>query len=231
MLNRIQLKWFLSLAFILSTQMLTLTHVHAAVAVVINASGVLSLKQADGSVKVIYEKSELEEGDVVSTEKNSYARFKFTDGGEITLRPESTLKIDSYSYAEADPKKDNFVFSLVKGGLRTVTGLVGKRGNRDAYRLQTPTATIGIRGTNYGGMLCTNNCGGLPAGLYLDVIEGAINVANDGGSTDFVAGQFGYAASFNQQPVVIPKDPGMSKFDADNEDAFSVGGQGGCIMN
>src|SRR3990170_2668745 len=38
------------------------------------------------------------------------------------------------------------VFGLLRGALRTVTGLIG-RVNRDAYLIQTPTATVGIRGT------------------------------------------------------------------------------------
>lgn len=178
-------------------------------ATVTNMSGVMFVKKPDGTVKALSEKSEVDAGDVVSTEKDSYARLKFSDGGEITLRPNTSMRIEGYHYDSNKPEEDNFVFSLVKGGLRSITGLVGKRGNRGAYRLNTPTATIGIRGTNYGALLCDDNCGGLAKGLYLDVTNGAINVSNQGGESDFTAGQFGYVLSNAIQPVLLPKDPGL----------------------
>jgi hypothetical protein len=51
------------------------------------------------------------------------------------------------------------VLRLLKGGFRTVTGLIGKRGNTDAYKLRAGTATIGIRGTDFSSRLCaTKDC-------------------------------------------------------------------------
>jgi hypothetical protein len=46
-------------------------------------------------------------------------------------------------------------------------------------------------------------------GLYVQVLDGLINVSNKGGSTNFSAGQFGYTASITQPPVVVPANPGM----------------------
>lgn len=206
----------------------------AAAGVVTNMSGVVFVKQADGKVKSLFEQSEFNEGDIISTEKNSYVRLKFNDGGELTLRPETTMKIDRFQYSEAEPDKDSFVMSLVKGGFRTITGLVGKRGNRDAYKLKTATATIGIRGTFYGGIYCTNNCGGIPPGLYLEVMEGAINASNGGGGLDYTAGQFGFVDSFEKTPVLLPADPGIPAFDVDHPESKTITNQGaggsGCIV-
>jgi hypothetical protein len=48
---------------------------------------------------------------------------------------------------------------LLKGGFRTVTGMIGKRGNADAYKLRAAAATIGIRGTDFTSRLCiTKEC-------------------------------------------------------------------------
>lgn len=199
-----------SLIKLLAFSMLAFSiHAAASDATVTNMSGVMFVKKPDGTVKALSEKSEIDAGDVVSTEKDSYARLKFSDGGEITLRPNTSMRIEGYHYDSNKPEEDNFVFSLVKGGLRSITGLVGKRGNRGAYRLNTPTATIGIRGTNYGALLCDDNCGSLAKGLYLEVISGAINASNQGGESDFTAGQFGYVLSNAIQPVLLPKDPGL----------------------
>jgi len=51
--------------------------------------------------------------------------------------------------------------------------------------------------------------GTLAPGLYVRVIDGLVHVANQGGSTSFSAGQFGYTPSFIQPPVVLPNNPGI----------------------
>lgn len=109
-------------------------------------SGPLLAKKADGTVKILAQKSIVEQGDTLVSEKATYARIKFIDNSEITLRPDSQLKVENFSYDEAKPENDHALFNLIKGGLRSVTGLLGKR-NQERFGLTTPTATIGIRGT------------------------------------------------------------------------------------
>jgi hypothetical protein len=198
----------------------------AGAAVVLNTSGIVSVQRADGSVKALAKNSEVQEGDVITTQKGSYASFKFTDGGQLTLQPETSIKIDQYGFEQDKPEKDSFVFSLVKGGLRSVTGLVGHRGNRDAYKLNTETATIGIRGTDWRGRLCTNNCGGKANGFYVNVISGIINATNSAGSVDYSAGSFGHIANSTTPPVILPKDPGVHGNDSGN----GKNGGGGCTV-
>lgn len=113
---------------------------------VTHLSGPLLAKKADGTAKVLAAKSTVDEGDTLITEKDTYARIKFIDNSEITLRPNSQMKIDSFSFEEDKPDKDSAKFDLVKGGLRAVTGVLGKR-NKERFGMNTPTATIGIRGT------------------------------------------------------------------------------------
>lgn len=122
-------------------------------------SGTLVAKRADGSVKIMAPKSEVLEGDLLETGKNSFAQVILKDGMKMTVRPYSNLKIESYQFNKEVPKEDVAVFNLVKGGFRTVTGLIGKRGNPDAYKLKVATATIGVRGTDFSSRLCANeNC-------------------------------------------------------------------------
>ena len=116
--------------------------------VVARLSGPLMAKKADGSVKVLGLKSEVESGDTLVSEKNTYAQIKFIDNSEITLRPGTTFKVENFSFDEGNPEGDNASYSLVKGGLRSITGLMGKR-NKEKFSLKTPTATIGIRGTTF----------------------------------------------------------------------------------
>jgi len=183
---------------------------------VTHLSGTLTAKRADGTTKLISVKSEVQEGDTLGTEQDTYARVKFADGGEVVLRPGTQLKVAAYAFDQSKPQSDNIVLSMLKGGLRAVTGLVGKR-NRDAVNFNTATATIGIRGTHFGALICQNDCGGVPTisgkppenGLHLDVADGAIVVKNAAGQQVINAGQFGYVQSANTPPVIVPPQQGI----------------------
>jgi hypothetical protein len=118
------------------------------VGVVAHLSGPLLDRKADGSVKVLGLKSEVENGDTLVSEKNTYAQIRFVDNSEITLKPGTTFRIENFSYDAGKPDADSAAFSLVKGGLRSITGLLGKR-NKEKFSMKTPTATIGIRGTTF----------------------------------------------------------------------------------
>ena len=190
---------------------------HAALAgKITHLSGTLVAKRADGSTKLVAVKSEVQEGDTLTTEQETYARIKFVDGGEMVLRPGSQVKVESYKFNNEKPKEDNIFLSMLKGGMRAVTGLVGKR-NRDAVTFGTTTATIGIRGTHFGALICQNDCGGVPTvsgkpfenGLHLDVADGAIVVKNSAGQQVISAGQFGYVQSSNAPPVIVPPSQGV----------------------
>ena len=119
-------------------------------------SGSLIAKRADGTVKIMGSKSEVMAGDELETAKDSYAQVVMNDGSQMTIRPNSNLKIEAFQFKTEEPKEDNAIFRLLRGGFRTVSGLIGKRGNPDAYKLRATTATIGIRGTDFTTRLCTN---------------------------------------------------------------------------
>jgi hypothetical protein len=183
---------------------------------VTHLSGTLAAKRTDGTSKLLSVKSDIFEGDMLSTEAETYARIKFGDGGEVVMRPGTQLKIESYTYNAAKPESDSVVMSMFKGGLRAVTGLIGKR-NRDKVSFQTETATIGIRGTHFGALLCQNDCGGVPTtggqpppnGLHVDVTNGAVAVTNTAGSVLINAGQFGFVANPGTPPAIVPPQQGI----------------------
>lgn len=194
---------------------------------VVSLTGTVSARGKDGSMRVLAPASVLRPGDVVQTEKDSGVNLKFSDGGKVALRANSRFEIESYRFDLPKAEEDNASFRLLKGGMRTLTGLIGKRGNQDSYQNKTPTATVGIRGTDYALLLCASadtGCrdlvtpasfkgsdGWVPEGLYLSVFEGRINVANRAGGMDFSAGTTGYVRDFDTLPRELEMEEGMAR--------------------
>jgi hypothetical protein len=183
---------------------------------VTHLSGVLFATHPDGTKKMLSIKSEIVKGDTLKTEVNTYARIKFSDGGEVVLRPETIFKIDSYSYGASQSQPDHFMVSLLKGGLRSVTGIIGKS-NPENFKMKTETATVGIRGTHFGALLCNNDCAGIPTvsghppgnGLHTDTAQGATVVSNAAGSIEVPAGAFSYTPGPTSPPALVPPSQGI----------------------
>lgn len=188
----------------------------AGIGSVTHLGGVLFATRADGTKKLLSVKSEILVGDTLKTEANTFARIKFTDGSEVVLRPETVFQVNAYSYNNAEKKQDNFLVSLLQGGLRSVTGMLGKR-SPEQFKLNTAAATIGIRGTHFGALLCNNDCANIPTvsgqvpgnGLHTDTAQGATVVTNAAGSIEVPAGSFSYTPSPSAPPKLIPPAQGI----------------------
>lgn len=176
---------------------LTLT---AASGEVVHVRGTLSVTRADGTMLVLSQKSGVYPGDLLSTQKDSYARINFTDGSALTIRPYTQVKVESYNYVPDKPQEDSAFFRLVKGGMRSVTGWVGKRGNQGAYRIGTAMATIGIRGSTGTTFQCAPSCEGvanggeiLESGTYHETHSGLYTMQTGDAVAEIAEGQSGYS--------------------------------------
>ena len=186
------------------------------VASVTHLSGLLSVERADGSKKVLALKSDVLQGDLLSTSADTYVRIKFMDASELVLRPGTQLKVNKVSYDVAKPEADGLSIGLLKGGMRAVSGLIGKR-SKETVHFITPTATIGIRGTHFGVLFCEGNCtdiatinGQVPAdGLHVDVAQGAVELKNPSGTLVVNTGEFSYVRTSGTPPVLVPADKGV----------------------
>ncbi len=98
----------------------------------------------------------LKEGDRLTTSEGASAIIRLADGTRMTIRPNSELVLQQYQYREA-ASDNGFLMQMVRGGFRAVTGLISK-GSPNAARVQTNTATIGIRGTDFDARLCARDC-------------------------------------------------------------------------
>ena len=148
--------------------------------------------------------TEVQSGDTVQLGSRSNAQLLLTDNSIIALRPETTFRLAQYHFTGHSAPGENAFLSLLKGGMRTLTGIIGHI-RHEEYHVTTPTATIGIRGTNYALVECDNNCrnadGSLaPNGTYGAIIFGRISVSNRTGEHVFGANQFFSVASQNTPP-------------------------------
>lgn len=151
----------------------------------------------DGTQRPLSKGAEINSGDTINTAAGAQVQIRFSDGGLVSLKPGSQFRVDDYQYNKTDGKEKGF-FSLIKGGMRTVTGLIGKI-NRDAYRVTTAAAHIGIRGTAYNATL--------KEGLLVEVGAGAISLTNNAGTLVVTSGNSAFVTDFNTLPVLTSQAP------------------------
>lgn len=163
------------------------------------ATGPVTAVAADGQSRPLTRGSEVRVGETVSTQ-NGRAQMRFTDGAYVSLQPQTDFKIENYVFEGRGSPNESVVMSLLKGGMRTITGLVG-RTNRDGYRLQTQTATIGIRGTEYS---IAYDAGG---SVTIFVAGGATTVSNQTGTTVVPSGRSASVGGQNSPPSQTNEKP------------------------
>jgi hypothetical protein len=149
----------------------------------------------DGRSRPLAKGAEVVSGETIDT-GSGRAQVRFTDGAQVSLSPQTQFRIDDYRFSgKADGSEKGF-FSLVKGAMRTITGLVG-RTNRDNYKVNTTVATIGIRGTEYS--VTYGNSINVTTG------EGSVEVCNAAGCLILNSGETAYVPDSNTRPVMTDK--------------------------
>lgn len=100
-------------------------------------------------VRALAVESDLFGGELVSTGAEARLHARFADGTELMMGARSTLQLDDFVY---DPDgSGNARFNLTAGAFRMITGALNKaEGN--SMTVNTPVATIGIRGTDFWGL-------------------------------------------------------------------------------
>lgn len=168
------------------------------------AVGNVSVLAADGRVRALAKGAAVEEGETVNTNEGR-VQLRFSDDGFVSLHTGTVFRIDQYRWEGRNDGSERNFFSLIKGGLRTITGKLTKQ-NRKAYKMTTMVATIGIRGTEY-----TMQLNGDLSG---SVAEGEIEVCNAGGCLAVAAGQSYYVPDAkikpifsNKQTYLVPPQP------------------------
>jgi hypothetical protein len=193
------------------------------------AQGSVTDTAKDGSSRQLKDGDNVYPGDSFVLGSESYLDLDLEDTGRILLRPNTSFQIQSYHYdadahepvdasgqpliKPASAQPENAFFKLIKGGLRAVDGVIGKT-NPQNYGVETPVATIGVRGTAFDVRYCGDDCtdeadgGGKPDnGLYTSVSDGTVDVKNDDGDVVTPAGHSGYVKSRKQRMQALAAPP------------------------
>ena len=96
----------------------------------------------EGEIRTLALEDDVYHNELITTEKESATKLTFLDETTLTLGPDSSVVLDRFVF-DPDPSRASFVMTATQGIFRFASGKLPK----NAYRLHTPTATIGIRGT------------------------------------------------------------------------------------
>jgi len=149
--------------------------------------------------------TEFYEGESIITGAGALAQLRMFDGALMSVRGDTEIKLERFSYAGEQDRNASFFLSVLKGGLRTVTGVIGRQ-NRERYRITTATVTLGVRGTDFEIVHVPPQAasGEVPAGTYDRVFEGVTSMQNRAGVMLLVSrDQTAFAALQGTAPVLV----------------------------
>jgi hypothetical protein len=174
---------------------------------------------------------EVREGETILTGAGALTQIRLADGGMLSIRGDTEMKFDRFSHAGENDRDSSMFVSLLKGGFRSVTGLIGRL-NRDGYRVTTPSATIGIRGTDHEPVVVPQPPPGVtptvPPGTYDRVYSGATFIRSVQGTVQTVLpNQVGFISIEGAAPVILPQLPPIYRAAIAPGTAPSAGPPGG----
>lgn len=176
-------------------------------------NGDVELTTAAGVSHAAHKGDPVNEGDTITSAKAASAQIKMQDGGFIAVRPDTKLKFDQFVFSGKQDGDEKSFFSLFKGGFRAVTGLIGQI-NKQNYKITTPAATIGIRGTDHETvMVLPDNplvaAGQAAPGAYNKVNVGETSITTEKGTLTVLPNQMGFAGGRNEMPQLKPINTGL----------------------
>lgn len=173
--------------------------------------GEVAVIGVDGDRRSLRRGDEIFPGDTLESATASAAQLVFRDNSRMAVRANTVVRIEDYHFDADDYERSSSFIALLKGAVRSVTGLIGRYAKPKVVMV-TPVATIGIRGTDYEVIHLTADSavGDGLTGTYNKVYSGATLLRSargelplDPGQVGFVAGTPGVAAA----PVLIDALP------------------------
>ena len=147
-----------------------------AIGKVLTAQGLVEARDANGLLRALTRRSEVFEADTILVGADGFTQVRMVDDAQISLQANTEFSFNTYAFDANSATPDSAAMSMIRGGFRTISGTIGDA-DEDGYRLDTPYASIGIRGTAHSGVIVAGV-------LYTGVSEGGTTVSNNQGSVD-----------------------------------------------
>ncbi|HKQ25321.1 MAG TPA: FecR family protein [Burkholderiales bacterium] len=167
----------------------------APVANISRTTGDVTVANAQAPAKSASNGMGIDNGATVTTGTNGQAVIKFRDGQIVALQSRSVFRVTDYQFNQAAPESGQSFLALLQGGARILTGLIGNR-HSEGWKLALPTATVGIRGTDFLALI-------REGAAYFKVNTGSIAVTNGVGTGVFATGQKALAQNATTAAKVI----------------------------
>lgn len=168
--------------------------------------GTLKATMENNEQRILQKMSVIYLHDVLTTDAASQAQIVFTDESLITFYPNTKFSIEKYVYEQKKKgSTGSYVMNLIEGGFRTITGLIAKNNPSD-YHVNTPVATIGVRGTDYAAYIKGSE-------LYVGHYSGKPCVSNkkSGELCLSDATPYAYVPTVGAAPVPVAQQPVVFK--------------------
>lgn len=164
-------------------------------------SGEATVTRQNGSIETIGIGTPIYQGDIIDTDESGAVNIIFVDNTSFAVSEDARLSIDEYVF---DPSTQSGVsnFSVLKGVFVFTSGLIG-RDDPDDVMIDTPSGSIGIRGTIIAGDVNSGE---------ITVIEGAIVLHDLSGNTITLSNQY-ETARFNTSEESIEHIGNLSASD------------------
>ena len=167
------------------------------IGVVEQVVGEVRAERADGASVILTEGSSVFQGDVVVTGPGARLGIRFADDTAFAMEGDGRMVLDELVY-DAASGSGSASFSILQGAFVFVTGQIAQS-DPDSFEVKTPLATIGVRGTVFGGVL------GERLDVYFD--DGFGFVVNQAGRQDIDQGQNLTVLAANQLPSLPVATP------------------------
>lgn len=161
--------------------------------------GLVTATESGQAGRSLSKGGEVFDQDRIDTAQGARAQLRFSDGGLVSLLPETTFSVEEYRLGAGGGEDGSLVFGLLRGGLRTVTGAIGK-GKPDNYQLKTPVGTLGIRGTEFIAILNP------PGTLRVHVGRGKVVLTNQYGTLEVPEG-YNAIMTLDEAPRLTEEGP------------------------
>jgi hypothetical protein len=163
------------------------------------SDGTVAVTSASGSRQAAFNGLGLNPGDTIETGADGELHAVLADGGFLAVRPDTVVKFAAFS-AKGEASDETWI-DLARGALRAVTGWIAKSHER-AYKITTPTVTIGIRGTDFDVVHIPEGQAppGDMTGTHNWVHEGTTIVQTQRGQLEVGADQAAHAPTANEAP-------------------------------